>query len=191
MVMDNTGLPAGDDRRPVPDPTILTTQQLLREMGSLNSLFTARLEAMDKAIVLTNTNLLQQLVHLRELMDEKFVSVEKQFEERDTRVRETATATKVAVDAALQAAEKAVDKSNEAFALSVAKSEAATMKQLDQLSQLFQTTTDSLKDRINETASRLDRLEGRGAGFSSSWGIAVAVFGMVIGAAGLILSIVR
>jgi hypothetical protein len=250
-----------EDRRPIPDPTILTTQQLLRAIADQREYFLAQfeatrqsfssqidgqrqyflsqLESRDRATILSNTHVLEQIAHLERLMLEKFASVGTQFDERDTRVRETATATKVAVDAALQAAEKAVDKSNEAFALSVAKSEAATTKQIDAMQDSYQKLFEALRERMGTAENRLERIDiqvssssglpdrirtiegrvervdlqaaaasalpdrisvlerhfegmtGRGAGYTASWGIAVAVFGMVIGVGGIILSIVR
>src|ERR1035438_4580365 len=102
---------------PVPDPTILTTEQLLREVSTLREQFgrevadlkeltDIRHVGLDKALVLSNTNMLQQITHLGLLCDEKFNTIAIQFKERDTRVEQTAKDTKVAVDAALQADEK-------------------------------------------------------------------------------------
>ncbi len=73
----------------------------------------------------------KQIQHLKELVvalieerdklvAEKFNGISTQFKERDVRVEQTARDTKVAVDAALQAAEKAVIKQNEQFGFSIA-----------------------------------------------------------------------
>jgi hypothetical protein len=229
---------------PVPDPTILTTQQLLRELAALEDKTTARLEgvrnaldarlaAMDRAQELFNTDLKRvpsdtdkQVTHLSTLvhekfqsvqvqltafadlqkeqfhsvatqfherdvrvdqaakdtrsavdaalqaaaltLDEKFHSIQTQFVERDTRVEQTARDTRVAVDAALQAAEKAVGKQNESFALSIAKSEAATAKSIDQQGAIIQTATNSLKSNIDDIKERLIRIEGMGLGQSGA-----------------------
>jgi hypothetical protein len=225
---------------PVPDPTILTTQQLLRELAALEektgarldgikAALEARLAAMDKAQELFNADLKRvpndtdkQVAHLSTLvaekfdsvqvqltasadlqkeqfnsvatqfherdvrvdqaakdtrsavdaalqaaaltLDEKFRSIQTQFIERDTRVEQTARDTRVAVDAALQAAEKAVGKQNESFALSIAKSETATQKQIDQQIALLQTATAGLNDKIDDIKDRLTRIEGAGVG---------------------------
>lgn len=79
--------------RPDPDPTQLTTQQLLREIALTRELFDS------------------QMSGLRELHQEKFHSIEIQFTERDKRASDSARDSKTAVDAALQAAKEAVGKS--------------------------------------------------------------------------------
>jgi len=44
------------DRRPVPDPTILTTQQLQREVAALKEIIFTRLDANDKAVELLHAD---------------------------------------------------------------------------------------------------------------------------------------
>src|SRR5579859_5246367 len=123
------------DLRPVPDPTVLTTQQLQREIGTSRELvealasgmqrvFETRLDAMDKAIQLLQAEtdraparIVQVVDHLRSVHDEKFRSIDKQFLERDTRTEQTSRDSKVAVDAALQAAKEAVGEQNKSNAL--------------------------------------------------------------------------
>ena len=95
----------------------------------------------------------------RILSDEKFIGIQKQFIERDTRVEQSARDTKVAVDAALQAAEKAVGKQNESFALSIAKSEAATTKQIDQQANTLQAAANGLDSKISDLKDRVGRIE--------------------------------
>jgi len=167
---------------PVPDPSVLTTQQLRHELQALSErtdlLFDglrqtigARLDAMDKAVRVFESNLTRvptdidkQIECLKELHEEKFHSVDTQFLERDVRVEQTARDTRVAVDAALQAAEKAVGKQNDSFALAIAKSEAATAKQIDQQGSLIQTTSNGLNDKVTDIKDRLTLIEGRGVG---------------------------
>jgi hypothetical protein len=169
-------LHTGGGSTPIPDPTLLTQQQIFREIGALRELVFTRLDAMDKAVELFKADLVrvptdtdkqvsqlrdlhqEKLDSIRTLMDEKFHSVATQFAERDVRVEETAKSTKVAVDAALQAAEKAVEKQNEAFSLSIAKSEAATIKQIDQQAELLRTATGALDDKISDGKDRLGDL---------------------------------
>lgn len=91
---------------PIPDPTILTTQMLLREVAALKELMISttdnvqavlgqRLGGMDKAIELLqqSTNKMpdfvrDQVSQLRSLHDERFVSISKNLEERDRRVEQ-------------------------------------------------------------------------------------------------------
>jgi hypothetical protein len=81
---------------PRPDPTILTTQQLLREVSMTRDVIETRLSGMDKAIELLQvaTDKLPDKIHqatarLQELHEEKFRSIQVQFEERDTRANQT------------------------------------------------------------------------------------------------------
>ena len=54
--MENKLSMAGDVR-PVPDPTLLTTMALTREVAALKELLEARIEALGKAQALFETNL--------------------------------------------------------------------------------------------------------------------------------------
>jgi hypothetical protein len=220
---------SASDSRPVPDPTVLTTQQLQREVTMLRELIYVRLDAMDKAMVVFSENITRvptdvdkQVGQLRALHDEKFLSldqslaererlslsryqgieqqfeerdarfsqysldrkaavdsalaaaeslhtekfasIEKQFRERDVRVEGTAVATKTAVDAALMAAEKAVLRQQEAFSLSIGKSETNFVKAIDQQGLLISSSTSALDSKISDLKDRLTRIEGKEVG---------------------------
>jgi hypothetical protein len=183
----------GSGSVPIPDPTERTTEALLREIAALKELVTTRLDAMDKAMSIFSENLTRaptevdkQIGHLKSLMeatfratDEKFNSIQTQFLERDVRVEQTARDTKVAVDAALSAQKEQAKQQNESFGLSIAKSETATVKQIDQQSTLIQSTTSGLSLQINDIKDRLTRIEGKGAGMQSSWAIVVGAIGIL------------
>jgi hypothetical protein len=178
-VMDNS-IPRGST--PVPDPTILTTQQLYREIAASREIIEAnigkietRLDGMDTATELNKQQVdkipcliddkIRQLKTLTEEkfagMMEKFHSIDVQFKERDTRTEQSSKDSKVAVDAALQAAKEAVGEQNKSSALAIAKSEAATNKQLDQIGVLISQTNKALDEKINDLKGRLDRGEGQ------------------------------
>jgi len=186
------------DSRPTPDPTLLTISAIDRAVNSLERVIDTRLDAMDKALALFESSITRlptsvdtQVGHLKTLHQEKFLSVQKQFDERDVRTEQTSRDSKVAVDAALQAAKEAVTEQNRSSALAIAKSEAATIKQIDQQGVLIQTGTGALNDKIDDLKSRLTLLEGRGAGMSQSWGVVVAVIGVLMGVAGIALAASR
>jgi hypothetical protein len=127
----------GDDRRPVPDPTVLTTQALYREVSALQEL-------------------IEQVVKgTREVIDQQFYKVEQQFELVERQRVEQKKDTKDAVDAALTAQKEAVREQTSASERSIAKSEAATNKQLEQLATTFSNTQASLLARIDELKERI------------------------------------
>jgi hypothetical protein len=159
--------------RPVPDPTVLTTQQLNREILSLKELLAARFEGYDKAIELLQARADKSpsidvvdvnVKSLGALVDEKFKGVQIQFQERDIRTEQTSRDSKVAVDAALQAAKEAVGEQNKSSALAIAKSEAATTKQIDSIVLLIQSSNKGIDDKIDDMKNRLTTIEGAKAG---------------------------
>lgn len=172
--------------------------------GFLKSIET-RLDSMDKATELLRENLgvvpsaMDRAVnHLREFMvariestavsrDERFNSIELQFKERDTRTDQSSRDSKVAVDAALQAAKEAVGEQNKSSALAIAKSENSTTKQIDQLQTLIQSNSDATNDKINDIKARLDRGEGLTRGGNQTrtekrldGGLAAAIAGVYV-----------
>lgn len=167
--------------RPVPDPTSLTTQQLLRELSGLREVLEARMNGSDNLIRMLQDHLDKksdvirtEVGHLRILHEEKFSSIQIQFSERDTRTEQTSKDSKVAVDAALQAAKEAVGEQNKSSALAIAKSEASTTKQIDQIGVLITATSKATDEKINDIKSRLDRGEGSSHGMSNLFGWIVA-----------------
>lgn len=169
--------------RPVPDPTELTTQQLMREMGALKEIMQTRMDGYDKAIALLQRFADRQptIAEVVASTSEKFGAVQLQLHERDIRFDRAATDTRLAVDAAFAAAKEAV-----------AKSEGAVTKQIDQI--LAQMTTGmrsldekingsikTVDDKINDVRERLTAMEGRGTGASNVIGY-IATAAMVIGA---------
>ena len=179
--------------RPDPDPTTLTTQALYREINQVQALLHSEMEGLSgrldaritsvdhdldrlRLIIDREPELTNQLVNnLKSIHEEKLNSIQVQFIERDVRTEQTSRDSKVAVDAALQAAKEAVEKQNASSALAIAKSESATTKQIDTQGILITTATTSLNERIDAASAtmnskiddlkdRLNRMEGMGAG---------------------------
>ncbi len=148
--------------RPVPDPTVLTTDQLRREIGGLREL----IETM--------------IVAVRQLHEEKFDSIDIRFMERDKRVDQAVRDAKTSADAALQAAKEAVSEQNKSNTLSIAKSESAFTKQID-----------NLGDKINDVKDRMNVIEGRSKGIGDSWGFLVGAVGIALAVATIIFEIVQ
>jgi hypothetical protein len=162
---------------PVPDPTVLTTQQLRREQGTLREVIEARLNGMDIATKLlaeqvgrTPNDIDKQVKHLTDLFGERMEGlkaevislgkgIQLQFDERDIRSRAAEDAAKVAVNAALQAQKEAAAAQNESNAAAITKSEGATVKQIDGILALLGSNTMAINDKIAGIISRLDRGE--------------------------------
>jgi hypothetical protein len=170
------------------------------------------LDGMDKAIVLLqdghgsiSTSISTHVRHLQEVMlqrfetvdqkfdtrDERFSGIQTQFNERDVRTEQSSTATKIAIDAALQAQKEMVAAQNTNIAQALARIEATGQKQIEQLVTLLQTSVQATESKISDLKDRLALIEGRSAGIGSSWGVIAAVVGMAIAATAVIYAMLK
>jgi len=167
---------------PIPDPTVLTTQALLREVAALKELSDTKFEAIDKRLDILSTTLATRDTaiatasqHLRELMfselekvkivaDEIFQRIDVQFVERDKRTEQLSLASSTAIAAALQAAKEAVGAQNTSNSIAIAKSETSTFESLRQLRELFLSETKSINDKVDDLKTRVDRSEASSVG---------------------------
>lgn len=203
---------------PVPDPSLLTTEQLRRELGALERIFETRLDAMDRATALNALGLERQeqatsskfdhqredrdrdLQSLREALtlmidqvrrvgEERFAAVGNRFEERDTRIEQQKLADRISLDAALAAAKEAVGEQNKSNTTAIDKSGAATQKQIEANAVQTATSIKGLEDKITDLKSRVDRNEGKSQGGAALWAAIVAVVVVVIMAAALFVNL--
>jgi hypothetical protein len=204
---------------PIPDPTTLTSNavsaakdELRREIEYVEKQVDLRLESLDKAAVLLQAwrehvpvLIAEAIAHQRDLFDQRFQTVQEQFNsiqtqfiEKDARSEQTSRDAKVAIDAALTAQSLSVTKQNEANAVATAKAEDAFSRQIEQQRLLLDTTSHSLNDKIDTTVRSINdkiddlkelvlRGEGRGTGMKDSWGIVLAI----IGAAGVLYAMLK
>jgi hypothetical protein len=135
-----------DNDRPVPDPTVLTTEQLLREVANAVLLLEAKING------------------LNEVTQEKLNSVDKQFALIERQRVEQKTDTATAVQAALSAAKEAVKEQTAASDKSITKTEKATGDQLQQLTITFDTAIKGLTDILGDTKERVGKIESRKEG---------------------------
>jgi Fe2+ transport system protein B len=167
---------------------------LLRELSSLRELLETRLNGMDKAVEVLEKqadkypdNIAAAVRQLQELQEERFKSIALQFVERDTRTEQTQKDSKVAVDAALQAAKEAVGAQNESNSLAIAKSEASTTKSLDAIQVLITATAKAADEKIDDLKGRLSTIEGRSTGHTDVWGYIVGIGGLLVAIATLVV----
>lgn len=137
--------------RPVPDPIALATEQLLREITSLERLIGARVDGVVGALD-------ERFKGLEAIVDERFKSVEKQFDIVEAQRIEQKQDTKTAVDAALQAQKEAVREQTNASERANAKTEAATTKSTDQLSETFNTAIEGIRREISDLKERVGKI---------------------------------
>lgn len=174
----------------------------------IRAVIETRLDGMDKAITLLQdtadkfpARIDEKITSLQEVHEGKFQSIQTQFVERDVRTDQTSRDSKVAVDAALQAAKEAVAEQNRSSALAIAKSEASTMKQIDQQGLLIQTTAKASDEKIDDIKERLTRIEGMGVGAITAQttqqtssghtvNILALIAAVVLGVAGVVVAIV-
>lgn len=177
----------------------------------LQAIIETRLDGMDKAITLLQdtadkfpARIDEKIESLEKVHGEKFSSIQVQFAERDTRTEQTAKDSKVAVDAALQAAKELVAQQNTSNSLAMSKNETATTKQIDQLGLLIQTTARASDEKIDDIKERLTRIEGMGVGAitaQTTQAVAktqdqavssyiVAIIAVLVGVAGVVIAII-
>lgn len=196
---DDENMPQVRGSRPVPDPTLLTTQALTQAVGSLKELFEARVTSLEK-----NMEMLQQglderskevreaVRHLERLHDEKFVRITTQIAERDVQRDAASRDVKAAVDSAFAAAKEAVTEQNKSNALAIGKSEATTARTLDNIAEQIRANTKNTDDKINDIKERITKIESLTEGISKNkeeirktetqnWGYLVGFFGIVTG----------
>jgi hypothetical protein len=148
--------------RPIPDPTLLTTQAQERAISALRELLDARAKGLadenawqtkefDSSvarIVLRLDRIPEMIetrtIELQRLMEEKFKGVDQQFAGRD-----------VALAAALLAQKTSVDEQNKANAASSAKAEGATTKQIDGIQSIIFANSKATDDKIDGVKSLL------------------------------------
>lgn len=159
--------------RPVPDPTVLTTQQIYTAIAALRDVMEVRLSAMDKAVQLLQeaANRRPTIGELEEQVEGRFRRIDTIFEERAVQSAALTAANLLAVQAALQAQKESLLAQKEAAAetlkssgIAIAKAEVATNDSLRQLQTLFQTSMGALGTQLQDLKSRLDRGEGDHAG---------------------------
>jgi chromosome segregation ATPase len=140
---DTPDIPSGYTSRPIPDPTVLTTQALYREVAALKELIEQRIEAVQHTIdeAIEARNVLDKEVQLR--TDLQFRLVEQQ------RIEQKGD-TKNAVDAALTAQKEAIGKT-----------ETSTNKALEELGTRLDTAIENLRRANDEVKERIVEVDRR------------------------------
>ena len=142
------------------------------EATAMKELMLTRFNSIDKAIALAHENeqrwptvLDREINALKEFMGvkldihaEKFISVNRRFEERDRHVQIDSAANKTAIDAAFKAASEAVKTQQDASDKAITKSEAGFVKQIESATMILSTMKTELDRRLDENKERTNTL---------------------------------
>ncbi len=115
---------------PIPDPTILTTQALLREIAALKELVTTELECLRRTVDLADRRIEDVMMH-------RFERVDIQLAERDKVSMVAADNASTAINAALQTAKDAVEAQNRLVLARLDKSDSVSSERFDRIDVQF------------------------------------------------------
>lgn len=161
--------------KPDPDPTLLTTENLRREIANLKELLETRLDSGAVVIKGLHELVIVELQVLSNVTEQRFESIATQFAERDKRTEQLSLADKTAIAAALQAQKEAAGATNESNSVALAKMENNFTKLIDQGQTLLQSVAKNMDDKINDIKSRIDTGEGQSRGVGLSAGVIVQI----------------
>ena len=185
----------GDDEihggnRPVPDPTVLTTEALQRGLQSERDHTDALARRLEASIVALQALGAAQDTGAAHLAAERFRSIEEHFRLVETQRVEQKVDTKSAVDAALIAQKEAVREQTTASERAVAKSDAATAKQIEQLTATFRTAIDGVTSLLSDTKDRVGQIEATRRGSLDERGQQQTGLGSTVSVLGLVVAVV-
>jgi len=201
----------------MPDPSNRTTAELIRselagrdyvdgQVEVLNEKIKTLIQRMDdrdeatrvlhETVTRVPTDMQLAIGHLKELMIEKFHSVDTQFSERDDRSKSEGVANEVKVNAAFAAQEKLAVQQNVANQTAITKSETTTNESIVKNNEAAQAANRALADKIDDIKSEQavmrteisNILSARAGGIetSATWkwaiglGISLILFGITI-----------
>jgi hypothetical protein len=150
----------GEDWRPRPDPTVLTTEALMREIAHLRELLQAEMASHSRYDA------------------QNFVNIEQRFRDRDLLVTQAFTNVSEATAAALASSKEAVEKS-----------ETAVAKQLDGIRVLIDTQAKTVDQQISDVKERLDKSEGRGSATTQLIVIGISAVAVIAAVVSVILTV--
>lgn len=138
-----TEMPEGrhSDLRPIPDPTVLTTEASTRLEKALREL------------------ILSEIAHQNDLFSEKLARIDMLFNVLDARTAEQKSDTKAALDAALAAQKEAVASQTASFKENITKSETAATERIKGVETLLATSSRSTDDKISDLKDRVIAIE--------------------------------
>jgi len=149
--------------RPDPDPTLLTTQALFREIAQLRELFNTKIDTITHTVEASLENATNARTGIREILNQRIDALSALFESKLDLIErqrvEQKSDTAAAVQAALSAAKEAVKEQTNASERSIAKSEAATSKQLEAQQVTTASAAGELRRSIDDLKERIAEVD--------------------------------
>jgi hypothetical protein len=147
---------------PVPDPTLLTTAALDREISHLREL----VQAERKADV-------SQIRALEQAHIDHHKSLDRLRDSQHSLVLAHIAALKELLNEALAARDQALSAALSAAKEATSKAEASTTKQVEGQGQRFEVEIKAIKDQLNDVKTNSGTSSGRVAGKEYAWGIMI------------------
>jgi dGTP triphosphohydrolase len=169
---------------PVPDPTRLTTEQLERATANLD-------DKLKEAVSNLEDKLSKAMEFRSELTRLEFVATEQRFELVEAHRLEQKADTSKAVDAALQAAEKAVKEQTAASEKAIAKSESATSEAIKQLTATFTASIEGAMRGINDLKERILIIESLKRGGKDNTAAIIGTIAIAVVLVNLVLNLLE
>jgi hypothetical protein len=189
---------------PIPDPSVLTTEALDREVGHLRELLGGRVDEIARDFQLFKDThgdhhaaaVDSAIQHRRELTEEQFrgvqaklESIQRQFEERDERLKVAFEAAEKAMTTALYERERAVQAALGSTEKAVAKSEATFTKEIDSIKELIATTAKAQDQQIRDIKDEQTGTRGRTGGIDKTWAFVMTLAPILISVVGVAIVI--
>jgi hypothetical protein len=193
---DRRGYQPGGGLVPIPDPSLLTTEALQREIRGLKELNAVQLEAVKERInevsnysrqrgadIEAAIKVLQHLLEEKinrnaDVSNEKFSAINTQFALNET-----------ALQAAFLAQKELGDERSKSSALAISKSDTTFNEALKQLSIISGTENKALKEQIDDLKESNSLLRGAHSGAKDFWGYVIGGIGGAVGVGTLIVLI--
>lgn len=154
--------------KPDPDPTLLTTENLRREIANLKELLETRMAAGSDALNALHQLILAKIEVLANVTTQQFISINDKFAEKDK-----------AVSVGLSAQKEAAAAQQDSNTAATLKMEDNFTKLLDQGRDLLSEVRRNTDIQISDIKSRLDKGEGQTKGATDLWGYIIGVVGVV------------
>lgn len=177
----------------VPDPSLLTTEQLLREISRVVALLEAEMhgdrevsEAERRGI---REHVKDQLDAIRGKHEVRFIGIDDRFDAIEAVRREQKADTQKNVEDALLAAKEALREQKSTYDASLTKTEASIKEQSGQRDATVNARILAMEGVLNDVKTRVDRMEAAKIGSAENHTNARLDLGSVVGFIGMLIAI--